>query len=526
MDSWTRYNDTLIRTTDLQISLDFSQMGVEPGHVAVMSKPCEAAYAAMQALEGGAISNPDEGRQVGHYWLRNASLAPKESPEIATYIKECIAAIESFAAAVHNGEVKPASSERFTQVLVIGIGGSALGPQLVADALGAQDDKMGIAFLDNTDPDGFERVLSSLPLPETLTVVISKSGGTKETYNGMCAAQAAYEAASLTFSQHAVAVTGQGSKLDKVAVDGGWVKRFDMTDWVGGRTSVTSVVGLLPMALQGLNLTEFLNGAALMDAHTRKTDTSNNPAMMMALMWHAAGDGRGKKDMVILPYKDRLMLMAKYLQQLVMESLGKEHDLKGKVVEQGIAVYGNKGSTDQHAYVQQLRDGVDNFFVTFIEVRQSHSDVRVMNDMASDYLQGFLRGTRSALADKKRPSMTLSLPTVDATRLGAVIALFERAVGYYASLVGINAYHQPGVEAGKVAAEAFIRLLNASREVLQANVGNAQTAADWAAALTLKDDVSVENVYHALQHLANNDPGVEVIWGIRPAHDTFALQPA
>src|SRR6202012_3172824 len=92
------------------------------------------------------------------------------------------------------------------------------------------------------------------------------------------------------------------------------------------------------------------------------------PAALLALMWDYIGDGRGKKDMVVLPYKDRLLLFSRYLQQLVMESLGKEKDLAGNIVHQGIAVYGNKGSTDQHAYVQQLREGVNNFFVTFIEV--------------------------------------------------------------------------------------------------------------------------------------------------------------
>ncbi len=110
-----------------------------------------------------------------------------------------------------------------------------------------------------------------------------------------------------------------------------------------------------------------------MDADTRKPARDENAAMLLALMWFYAGDGAGKKDMVILPYKDRLALFSKYLQQLVMESLGKEKDLDGKVVHQGIAVYGNKGSTDQHAYVQQLRDGVPNFFATFIEVRKDRA---------------------------------------------------------------------------------------------------------------------------------------------------------
>ena len=148
-----------------------------------------------------------------------------------------------------------------------------------------------------------------------------------------------------------------------------------MYDWVGGRTSVMSARGgLLPAALQGMDIDAFLRGAADMDSSTRVTETRQNPAMLLALMWYYATDGQGKKDMVILPYKDRLVLLSKYLQQLVMESLGKERDLDGKVVHQGIAVYGNKGSTDQHAYVQQLREGVANFYATFIEVRCDRPD--------------------------------------------------------------------------------------------------------------------------------------------------------
>ena len=146
-----------------------------------------------------------------------------------------------------------------------------------------------------------------------------------------------------------------------MAAEEGWLKRFPMWDWVGGRTSVMSAVGLVPAALQGLDTDAFLEGAAAMDAKTRAHRCQANAAMLLALMWYYAGNGSGEKDMVILPYKDRLVLFSQYLQQLVMESLGKKLDLDGKVVHQGIAVYGNKGSTDQHAYVQQLRDGVPNF---------------------------------------------------------------------------------------------------------------------------------------------------------------------
>ena len=180
----------------------------------------------------------------------------------------------------------------------------------------------------------------------------------------------------------------------------------------------------------------------------------------MALMWHHATGGKGQKDMVVLPYKDRLLLFSRYLQQLVMESLGKRLDLQGKRVDQGLTVYGNKGSTDQHAYVQQLREGVPNFFAVFIRVLESGGSALEVEPgvTAGDYLHGFLLGTREALYENDRESMTITIPRVDARTVGALIALFERAVGLYASLVDINAYHQPGVEAGKKAAASILAL--------------------------------------------------------------------
>src|SRR5947207_12220318 len=160
-----------------------------------------------------------------------------------------------------------------------------------------------------------------------------------------------------------------------------------------------SAVGLLPMALEGFDIDEFLAGAAAMDEQTRTPVAAQNAAMLLALMWYYAGNGKGEKDMVILPYKDRLALFSKYLQQLVMESLGKKEDLDSKVVHQGIAVYGNKGSTDQHAYVQQLRDGVLNFFVTFIEVNKDRRNTAIEIEdriTSGDYIDGFLRATHTA----------------------------------------------------------------------------------------------------------------------------------
>jgi glucose-6-phosphate isomerase len=218
-------------------------------------------------------------------------------------------------------------------------------------------------------------------------------------------------------------------------------------------------------------------------------------------MWHHATGGQGRKDMVVLPYKDRLLLFSRYLQQLVMESLGKQLDLHGKRVEQGLTVYGNKGSTDQHAYVQQLREGVPNFFAVFIRVLEDGGSAREVDPgaTAGDYLHGFLLGTRAALFENGRESMTITVPRVDARTVGGLIALFERAVGLYASLVGINAYHQPGVEAGKKAAASVLALQG---KVLAALSADPRTADQIAADVGAPD--AAESVYLLLEHLAAN----------------------
>ena len=282
-----------------------------------------------------------------------------------------------------------------------------------------------------------------------------------------------------------------------------------MWDWVGGRTSELSAVGLLPAALQGLDIDDMLKGAAACDKVTRTPNVEGNPAAQLALMWHFAGGGRGAKDMVILPYKDRLELFSKYLQQLIMESLGKELDLDGRVVNQGIAVYGNKGSTDQHAYVQQLREGVNNFFATFIEVLNDRAgdSMQVENGLyvtTGDYLNGFFQGTRKALFDNNRESITLTISKVSPFAVGMLIALYERAVGLYAFLVGVNAYHQPGVEAGKAAATSVVNLQVDIQEFLGSNLDSAFTAEQIALALDREEDA--ESVFKICQHLAAN-PG-------------------
>ena len=516
---WKRYQQYLCSLPNIGLTLDISRMNFEDGLFAQMEQAMQRAFRAMNELEKGAIANPDENRMVGHYWLRSPRLAPDES--ITRQIQQAVTSIKAFATDVHSGKIKPPSAPLFKRVLSIGIGGSALGPMFVSDALGnPTSDRMSIHFIDNTDPDGIARTFASLDghLPETLCLVLTKSGGTPETRNGMLAAAAAFEAAGLDFAKQAVAITMPGSAMDQHAVSAGWLARFPMFDWVGGRTSELSAVGLVPASLQGIDIDGMLAGAAACDEATRERDTRRNPAALLALMWYQSTGGKGAKDMVVLPYKDRLLLFSRYLQQLVMESLGKQLDADGKRVDQGINVFGNKGSTDQHAYVQQLRDGVNNFFVTFIRVLESGGNGAEVEPGVTpgDYLHGFLLGTREALHGNGRESMTITVQRVDAHTVGVLIALFERAVGFYGSLVNINAYHQPGVESGKKAAATVLAI---QAKAVAALEDRPQTADEIARGIGAPD--AAETVHLILEHLSANGRA-RMAPAANPAHAKFS----
>ncbi len=501
--SWERYKKYYLGLDSLGFGLDVSRVNFDDAFISSMEGKMSVAFDAMSKLEAGAIANPDENRMVGHYWLRNPSLAPTD--EIKSEIVATVEKIKAFAKKVHDGEIKGADGA-FENVLCIGIGGSALGPQFVSEALASpKTDKMNVFFLDNTDPDGYDVVFDKLDgkLGKTLAVIASKSGGTPEPRNGMMEAIARYEQEGLDFAKHAVVTTGAGSKLFNFAKEQGYLEFFPMWDWVGGRTSEFAAVGLLPAALQGIDIDAMLSGASSMDEATRVADAMKNPAALLALMWYKCTGGKGLKDMVILPYKDRLLLLSRYLQQLIMESLGKELDLDGNKVEQGISVYGNKGSTDQHAYVQQLRDGIDNFFVTFIEVlsdRKGASPEVADGETSGDYLQAFLLGTREALSAKGRESVTITVKDCSPEVVGMLIALYDRTVGLYASLININAYHQPGVEAGKKAAS---KILQIKADILKLLENGAELSADEIAR-EIKLENEQEIVFKLLLHLECN----------------------
>ena len=471
-------------------SIAFAGMKFTDADIAGMAAKFERAANGMKMIEAGEIKNPDEQRKVTHFTDR---LSYPES--------KLFADVEAFAEDVRSGKICGSTGKKFEALVVNGIGGSALGPQLMQFAVNgpywnelSSDARRGylkIYFLDNTDSAEFTDLLAVMDPEVTLQLVISKSGGTRETKNNMIAMEDFYAQKKLDFARHAVAITMDGSQLDGHAKSNNWLRVFEMADSIGGRTSETSIVGHVPAALTGVDFKSFLAGACAMDEWTRSNDAASNPAMMLSAMWYIAGNGKGDRNMVIVPYSDRLVLLSRYLQQLVMESLGKELDLDGNKVYQGLNVFGNKGGTDAHAFIQQLNDGRDDFFATFIEVLKDSARPDMGNGVAiGDYLHGFLEGLSAALLGKGRQIITIRIPELTVFTLGQIIALYERAVAMYAEYININAFHQPGVQAYKLAANGVLELGDAVRGKI-AELSNWQGCAYEFAKLIGKEEDTV-----------------------------------
>ena len=513
MNEWIERNiEYTLVDAPSQFSIDFAGMKFQKSDLEALQPKFERAAREMARIEAGEIKNPDEHRKVTHFSDR------KKYPA-----SELFASVEAFAEEVRSGRIKGETGRKFEAVVVNGIGGSALGPQLMQFAINGpywneksdakRNGYLKIYFLDNTDSAEFADLVEVMDPEVTLHLVISKSGGTQETKNNMIAMESLYAAKKLSFPKHAAAITMKDSELDRHARGNNWLAVFEMADSIGGRTSETSIVGHVPAALTGVNFRRFLEGACAMDVWTRTECPLRNPAMMLAAMWYIAGKGKGDRNMVIVPYSDRLILMSRYLQQLVMESLGKELDLDGKVVHQGLNVFGNKGGTDAHAFIQQLNDGRDDFFATFIEVLKDRAVLPIAGSTTMGcYLHGFLEGLSAALRGKGRQIITIRIPQITEYELGMLIALYERAVAVYAEFIHINAFHQPGVQAYKLAAKGVL----AQRKELFAALNALKPVKGSAAELAAKAKLSgAEEVVAGLLAKAavNGEVGREFVNG-------------
>jgi glucose-6-phosphate isomerase len=370
---------------------------------------------------------------------------------------------------------------RFDTVVVLGIGGSALGTTALLSALrhpfhnllpaDARDGYPRIFVIDNVDPEEVGGLFTRLDLTRTIVNVISKSGTTAETMAAYLVARQALidQVGESALPDHLVFTTDpHGGVLRKIGRHEG-IPLFDIGAGVGGRFSVLSPVGLLPAALVGIDIGGLLEGAALMDGWISEADVLSSPAYVYATLQFMEDTRFHRHLSVMMPYSRALRDVADWYRQLWAESLGKAVDRRGRTVNVGPTPIKALGVTDQHSQVQLYTEGPDDKIITFLRVEEFENDVIIPPLHAEEESLSYLGGrpmsellnaeqqaTAWALAQRGRPSLTISLPRVDAGSVGQLLYLLEVAVAVGGELYDINAFDQPGVELGKQATYALM----------------------------------------------------------------------
>lgn len=365
---------------------------------------------------------------------------------------------------------------RYTDVVILGIGGSALGPLALRTALRpsgwnmlsdkARAGNPRLHVLDNVDPETIGALLARLDLAHTLFVVTSKSGGTAETMSQFLIVHEAIVHAGMSPKNHVVFVTDpvQGA-LRPLAVETG-IPALDIPPSVGGRFSVLTPVGTLPAALMGIDLAKLLEGAVDMATRCDAPKLSENPAGVYAMLQWLADTRHGKSINVMMPYSDPLRDFADWFVQLWAESLGKHKPDGSSVGQTPLAAL---GATDQHSQVQLFMEGPRDKVVTFLAVDERRVDLTIPHGFKEVKELGYLgghtlgeligieqRATAGALAKRARPNLTIHVERVDEWHVGGLMMLFEIATAYAGHLYGVDAFNQPGVELGKQFAYALL----------------------------------------------------------------------
>ena len=367
--------------------------------------------------------------------------------------------------------------KRFDNFVVLGIGGSALGPTAVFQALchlrhnelPRSKRKFPKLYVeDNVDPERMAALLDVIDLEKTVFNVITKSGATSETMSqyliitDMLKARFGDKA-----KEHMIATTSESrGNLIKLAQKEG-LKTFYIPDGVGGRFSELSPVGLLPAAVVGIDIKAMLSGAAYMDKICMRKDLKKNPALLSALLQYLAMK-KGKNISVMMPYADSLKYIADWYCQLWAESLGKAADKKGNPAFTGQTPVKALGVTDQHSQVQLYREGPFDKVITIIGVEKFRNEVEISRGCEEfpdvNFLCGHTMGelintervaTEYALATAGRLNHTILLPEVNAFTVGELLYMFEMETAFCGEMLGIDTYNQPGVEGGKNATYAL-----------------------------------------------------------------------
>ena len=361
---------------------------------------------------------------------------------------------------------------RFENILVLGIGGSALGGQAVTEALlkpfwnlltpEQRDGLPRIFFLDNIDPDTISGLLNVIDLKKTLVNVITKSGSTAETMSQfMIVKNILEQELGADYRKNIVATTDKKTGILRQIAEQEGYKTFVVPDDVGGRFSVFSAVGLLPFALVGIDIDEIVNGIKDMDLALKNTDINENIAAQNALIHYLMDTKKGKNLSVMMPYSSRLKYVSDWYVQLWAESLGKNKDNNGNDVNVGPTPIKALGATDQHSQIQLYNEGPNNKIINFIRVEEFDNTLEIPNIFEYTGI-GYLGGktinqlinaeadsTRVALSDYCRPTVTITLPKVNGYYIGQLLYMFEVQTAIAGELYNINTFNQPGVEQAK-----------------------------------------------------------------------------
>lgn len=387
-------------------------------------------------------------------WLQWMNLGYNE--ETVWYVKEFASMVEG----------------RFDNVLVLGIGGSALGGIAVTEALlkpywnlltpEQRNGAPRIFFLDNIDPDSINGLLSILDLKKTLVNVITKSGSTAETMSQfMIVKNKLEEELGDDYRKNIVATTDKKTGILRQLADQEGYKTFVVPDDVGGRFSVFSAVGLLPFALVGLDIDDIMNGIKDMDLALKNTDIHQNIAAQNALIHFLMDTKKGKNLSVMMPYSSRLKYISDWYVQLWAESLGKEVNNNGETVHVGPTPIKAVGATDQHSQIQLYNEGPNDKVINFIRVEEFDTTLeipRIFDYTGIGYLGGKTinnlinaeaDSTRVALSDYSRPTITISIPKITGYNIAQLLYMLEVQTAIAGELYNINTFNQPGVEQAK-----------------------------------------------------------------------------
>jgi glucose-6-phosphate isomerase len=451
------------------LDLDLSKQPWSLADVGVMLDLARAGgvEAARARLFAGDIVNASEGRPALHMALRAPDGADWRAAgqPVSGEVEATRGAMRAFCDAIRTGEKLSAAGKPFRAIVHIGIGGSDLGPRLVWEALRPLDPLIDLRFVANVDPAELALALAGLDPAETLIVTVSKTFTTLETLTNAEAARAWLRAALGPASDsHLVAVSAAPDKAQAFGVPADQV--FGFWDWVGGRYSIWSAVGLSCAVALGYEVfARFHAGAAAMDEHFRSAPLEANAPVMLALAHVFNRNGLGRPIRAVVPYAQRLRLFAAFLQQLEMESNGKRVTADGRPAPRATAagVFGDAGTNGQHAFFQLLHQGTDIIPVDIVAVRQgSEGDPAAQTKLLANAIaqaEALMVGRPAAETPDSqrafpgdRPSSFILLDRLDPERLGALIALYEHKTFVEGVLWQINSFDQWGVELGKTLA--------------------------------------------------------------------------